>query len=72
MANEQPQVTMTTTTGSSKKSLKQVRFKKLKARKKAEDIASMRREEQRLDQRGILKRSHSMNMMPKDRNEHHF
>jgi len=60
---ERQQVTITTTTGSSKKSQKQVRFRKLKTRKKAEEIATLRREEQRVDQRSILKRSHSVNLM---------
>jgi hypothetical protein len=70
--NERQQVTITTATGSSKKSQKQVRFRKLKTRKKAEEIATLRREEQRLDQRGILKRSHSMSLMDNQSAPHHY
>lgn len=65
-------MTITTTTGSSKKSHKQVRFRKLKTRKKAEEIATLRREEQRVDQRSILKRSHSVNLMSHQGVPHHY
>jgi hypothetical protein len=43
----------------------------MRSRKKACDIVSNRRVEQRMDQRSILKRSNSMNILNNPQNELH-